>query len=82
MIGNLPTESVSKRDLFLIFHKYGLLAQISIKQAYGFIQYLDEKCCYRALQAEQGLKIKDRNMRKLPNVPDTNELSRLTSHRP
>ncbi|GAD93257.1 RNA-binding protein (Nab3), putative [Paecilomyces variotii No. 5] len=53
-VGNLPTERVTKRDLFHLFHKYGKLAQISIKQAYGFIQFLDAGACYQALQAEQG----------------------------
>ncbi|MCJ1350324.1 MAG: hypothetical protein MMC33_000305 [Icmadophila ericetorum] len=71
-VGNLPTESVSKRDLFYIFHKYGDLAQISIKQAYGFIQYLDAECCQRALRAEQGLRIKDRNMHLEISKPQKN----------
>lgn len=53
-IGNLYTEKVTKRDLFYVFHKYGRLAQVSIKNAYGFIQYLDADCCLRALRAEQG----------------------------
>ncbi|KAJ5266829.1 Nucleotide-binding alpha-beta plait [Penicillium angulare] len=53
-VGNLPTERVTKRDMFHIFHKYGKLAQISIKQAYGFIQFLEAESCHAALQAEQG----------------------------
>ncbi len=51
-VGNLPTEKVTKRDLFHIFHKYGQLAQISIKQAYGFVQFLQAADCQAALQAE------------------------------
>ncbi|KAI9798574.1 MAG: hypothetical protein M1833_004711 [Piccolia ochrophora] len=56
-IGNLPTEKVTKRDLFHIFHKHGKLAQVSIKQAYGFVQFLDAPSCLRALQIEQGQTI-------------------------
>ncbi|KAJ5513972.1 hypothetical protein N7463_003524 [Penicillium fimorum] len=52
--GNLPTERVTKRDMFHIFHKYGKLAQISIKQAYGFIQFLEASSCHAALGVEQG----------------------------
>lgn len=63
-IGNLYTEKVTKRDLFFVFHPYGRLAQVSIKNAYGFIQYLDGNCCARALQAEQGMSIRGRKMRK------------------
>ena len=62
--GNLPTEVVTKRDIFHVFHRFGRLAQISIKQAYGFVQFMDQSACMAALQAEQGGKIKDRSMRK------------------
>lgn len=61
--GNLPSEIVNKRDMFQIFYKYGKLAQISIKQAYGFVQFLDPNSCRNALQGEQNMRIKDRNMR-------------------
>lgn len=61
--GNLYTEKVTKRDLFYKFHKHGDLAQVSIKNAYGFIQYLDAFCCSQALQAEQGQVIRGRKMR-------------------
>ena len=73
VIGNLPSEIVNKRDIFQIFYKYGKLAQISIKQAYGFVQFLDPNACRAALENEQGMRIKDRNMRKntrlLPYAP-------------
>ncbi len=64
IIGNLPSEVVTKRDIFRIFYRYGKLAQISIKQAYGFVQFLDPRACHAAMQGEQGMRIKDRNMRK------------------
>lgn len=66
MSGNLPTEKVTKRDLFHVFHKHGKLAQISIKQAYGFIQFLEAQACYRALQAEQGQPVRGRRLRMIP----------------
>jgi RNA recognition motif-containing protein len=66
--GNLPTERVTKRDLFHVFHKYGKLAQISIKQAYGFIQFLDAAACYQALQAEQGGVVRGRKIRMCPGL--------------
>ncbi|KAJ5574141.1 uncharacterized protein N7459_008568 [Penicillium hispanicum] len=61
-VGNLPTERVTKRDMFHIFHKYGKLAQISIKQAYGFIQFLEAGSCHAALQAEQGALVRGRKI--------------------
>lgn len=61
-VGNLPTERVTKRDMFHLFHKYGKLAQISIKQAYGFIQFLEAGACHAALQAEQGALVRGRKI--------------------
>lgn len=63
--GNLPTEKVTKRDLFRLFHKHGRLAQVSIKQAYGFVQFLDQSSCASALRHEQGSSVRGRKMRKL-----------------
>jgi hypothetical protein len=62
--GNLPTEKVTKRDIFHRFYRHGQLAQISIKQAYGFVQFLDSESCRRALDAEQGQAVRGRKMRK------------------
>ncbi|KAJ5989388.1 hypothetical protein N7481_004598 [Penicillium waksmanii] len=61
-VGNLPTERVTKRDMFHLFHKYGKLAQISIKQAYGFIQFLESDACHAALQVEQGALVRGRKI--------------------
>ncbi|KAJ5507889.1 hypothetical protein N7527_010032 [Penicillium freii] len=63
-VGNLPTERVTKRDMFHIFHKYGKLAQISIKQAYGFIQFLEASSCHAALGVEQGAVVRGRKIRE------------------
>ncbi len=63
-LGNLPSEKVSKRDVFHVFHRYGRLAQISIKQAYGFVQFYEADACRRALQAEQSHTIRGRRMRE------------------
>ncbi|KAG0159542.1 hypothetical protein PDIDSM_7064 [Penicillium digitatum] len=61
-VGNLPTERVTKRDMFHVFHKYGKLAQISIKQAYGFIQFLEASSCHAALGVEQGATVRGRKI--------------------
>lgn len=61
-VGNLSSEKVTKRDIFHIFHWYGELAQISIKQAYGFVQFLRTEDCMRALENEQGTWIKDKRI--------------------
>jgi hypothetical protein len=54
--------------MFHLFHKYGKLAQISIKQAYGFIQFLEAEACHAALQVEQGAMVRGRKIRELiPN---------------
>ncbi|KAF2501007.1 hypothetical protein BU16DRAFT_522065 [Lophium mytilinum] len=71
-IGNLPTEKVTKRDIFHRFYRHGRLAQISIKQAYGFVQFLDADQCRAALQAEQGQSIRGRKMHLEISKPQRN----------
>ena len=66
--GNLPTEKVTKRDLFRIFHRHGRLAQVSIKQAYGFVQFLDISSCAAALRHEQGSTVRGRKMRMISSL--------------
>ncbi|KAK9320000.1 hypothetical protein V1517DRAFT_330784 [Lipomyces orientalis] len=61
-IGNLPTDSINKRQLFRIFSKFGELAQISIKQAYGFVQFLRAEDCARAIDSEQGTVVAGRKI--------------------
>ncbi|KAL6709470.1 nuclear polyadenylated RNA-binding protein 3 [Coniothyrium glycines] len=71
-IGNLPTEKVTKRDIFHRFYRHGMLAQISIKQAYGFVQFLDAESCRRALDAEQGQAVRGRKMHLEISKPQRN----------
>ena len=78
-VGNLPTEIVTKRDIFHIFHRFGRLAQISIKQAYGFVQFMDKEACETALHTEQGGKIKDRNMHLETSKPPKNSRSQASA---
>ncbi|GIZ38646.1 hypothetical protein CKM354_000205700 [Cercospora kikuchii] len=61
-VGNLSSEKVTKRDIFHVFHHFGEIAQISIKQAYGFVQFLRVEDCMRALSAEQGRQIRDKRI--------------------
>ena len=74
-VGNLPSEKVTKRDIFHIFHKHGRLAQISIKQAYGFVQYLESSSCHAALQVEQGVEIRGRKIHLEISKPQKNTRS-------
>ncbi|EMD97498.1 hypothetical protein COCC4DRAFT_177120 [Bipolaris maydis ATCC 48331] len=71
-IGNLPTEKVTKRDIFHRFYRHGRLAQISIKQAYGFVQFLDAESCRRALDTEQGQAVRGRKMHLEISKPQRN----------
>ena len=71
-VGNLPTEKVTKRDLFDRFYRYGRLAQISIKQAFGFVQFLDADACHRALNGEQGVTVAGRKMHLEISKPQRN----------
>ncbi|EGR49003.1 uncharacterized protein TRIREDRAFT_107082 [Trichoderma reesei QM6a] len=61
-VGNLSSDKVSKRDVFDIFHKYGRLAQISLKSAYGFVQYHTVEEGRNALEHLQGMEVKGRRI--------------------
>ncbi|CAO2656441.1 Nn.00g052440.m01.CDS01 [Neocucurbitaria sp. VM-36] len=76
-IGNLPTEKVTKRDIFHRFYRHGQLAQISIKQAYGFVQFLDSESCRRALDTEQGQAVRGRKMHLEISKPQRNTKAKV-----
>jgi nuclear polyadenylated RNA-binding protein 3 len=61
-IGNLSSDKVSKRDVFELFHRFGKLAQISLKSAYGFAQYHTVEEGHRAMENLQGIEIKGRRL--------------------
>lgn len=63
--GNLSSDKVSKRDVFDLFHRFGRLAQISLKSAYGFVQYHSIDEGHRAIENLQGIEIKGRRIREL-----------------
>ncbi|KAF5136822.1 putative RNA-binding protein C3H8.09c [Metarhizium anisopliae] len=79
-IGNLSSDKVSKRDVFELFHRYGRLAQISLKSAYGFVQYhtIDEG--QRAMENLQGIEIKGRRIHlEISRVQDKSKKDRNRS---
>ncbi|UNI17651.1 nuclear polyadenylated RNA-binding protein 3 [Purpureocillium takamizusanense] len=61
-IGNLSSDKVSKRDVFDVFHRFGRLAQISLKSAYGFVQYHTVDEGHQAMEHLQGIEIKGRRI--------------------
>ncbi|KAI0108752.1 hypothetical protein F4776DRAFT_674947 [Hypoxylon sp. NC0597] len=66
-IGNLSSDRVSKKEVFDIFSKYGRLAQISLKQAYGFVQYHTLTEGQAAMDHLQGIEKKDGDGEKRGN---------------
>lgn len=68
LAGNLSQERVSKRDVFELFHQYGRLAQISLKSAYGFVQYHTSSDAQAAMNALQGAEVKGRKISMLPDL--------------
>ncbi len=63
-IGNLSSDRVSKREVFDVFASYGRLAQISLKQAYGFVQYHTLSEGQAAMESLQGVEVQGRKIRK------------------
>ncbi|KAL2268376.1 hypothetical protein VTJ83DRAFT_3222 [Remersonia thermophila] len=61
-IGNLSSERVSKREVFDVFHRFGRLAQISLKSAYGFVQYHTVAEGAAAMQGAQDIELGGRKI--------------------
>ncbi|KAL8406726.1 hypothetical protein RB596_005274 [Gaeumannomyces avenae] len=61
-VGNLSQERVSKKEVFNMFHKHGRLAQISLKPAYGFVQYHTAAEAAEAIRHLQGIDVRGRKI--------------------
>lgn len=61
-VGNLSQERVSKKEVFNMFHKHGRLAQISLKPAYGFVQYHTAAEAAEAIKHLQGSDVRGRKI--------------------
>ncbi|KAK3941350.1 putative splicing factor, arginine/serine-rich 6 [Diplogelasinospora grovesii] len=61
-VGNLSIERVPKRAVFDVFSKFGHLAQISLKSAYGFVQYHTAAEGQAAMQNAQGIQLGGRTI--------------------
>lgn len=55
---------MSKREVFDVFHQFGRLAQISLKSAYGFVQYHTIGEGHAAMQSAQGIELGGRRIRE------------------
>jgi hypothetical protein len=56
-IGRLATEKISRPELAQIFAKYGNIHEISLKNAFGFIQFETTEACQSAIANEQGTNL-------------------------
>lgn len=70
-VGNMSIESVSKRQIFLIFRKYGKLAQVALKTTYGFVQFLTARDCRTAMESEQGREVGGKKLHLEVSKPQT-----------
>lgn len=62
-IGNLASNSVSKKDLFRICNQYGEVLHILIKGGYGFVQFKTAEQCAACIKGETGVPLHGRVMR-------------------
>lgn len=62
--GNLSSDRVTKKEVFDIFSEFGRLAQISLKQAYGFVQYHTLAEGEAAMDHLQGIEVRGRKIRE------------------
>lgn len=62
-VGNLPTNTITKEDLFRIFSQYGDLIQITIKAGYGFIQFRTMEGCMDCIKGETDVPLHNKILR-------------------
>lgn len=61
-IGNLAVNTLRKEDVFRIFHPYGKIMQVNLKQGFGFIQYTTAEECSKAIQGESNVPLHNKFM--------------------
>ncbi|CDR45090.1 CYFA0S16e02014g1_1 [Cyberlindnera fabianii] len=52
-VGNVPTNHMGKTELWRVFKVHGRILQVSLKAAYGFVQYDDPESVKRAMELEK-----------------------------
>ncbi|ORY84477.1 hypothetical protein BCR37DRAFT_269912 [Protomyces lactucae-debilis] len=71
-LGNLSSETTTKREVFFLFHNYGPLGQIALKPNFGFVQFMHAADCRAAIAGEQGRPFRDRKLQlEVSNPPRT-----------
>ena len=68
-VGNLPANTISKRDLFRIFNKYGEVEQVLIKGGYGFVQFKTADACADCVKGESNVPLHNKYLRFDPSKP-------------
>ena len=63
-VGNLTTESVTRRDLAQLFGQYGRVLGISVHGGFAFVQMERERDANRAVICEDGQQFKGSKIRK------------------
>lgn len=71
-VGNLPSERVTKAQLFKLFRPFGRVAQIVMKQAYGFIQFHERESVVNAMESYREHTLRGNNLQlevSKPQIP-------------
>ncbi|QOU19139.1 hypothetical protein BRETT_004360 [Brettanomyces bruxellensis] len=61
-IGNLAVNTLKKEEVFRVFHPYGRIVQVNLKQGFGFIQYTNAESCSRAIRGESNVPLHNKFM--------------------
>ena len=70
-VGNIATDSVTRRDLAELFGQYGRVLGISVHGGFAFVQLDRERDANRAVVCEDGRNFKGSKIRKLEPLPYT-----------
>ncbi|XP_056406357.1 nuclear receptor coactivator 5 [Hyla sarda] len=57
-VGNLPTDSMNREEMEIMFSKYGKITALSVFRRFGFVQYERKEDADAAVQGERGRMFK------------------------
>ena len=77
-VGNIATDSVTRRDLAQLFNQYGRVLGVSIHGGFAFVQMDRERDANRAIICEDGQQFKGSKIRKFNSSTGISHLYLVT----
>lgn len=61
-VGNLAVNTLKTRDVWRVFHPYGKIVAVTLKQGFGFVQFTNANDCSEAIKGETHVPLHNKLM--------------------